>query len=219
MKNLTAIAAFAAASTMAVTAAAQTEDFADQAGTLGIGINRSIADGRGAGGAGTRFFNNTGISVRYFATEALGLELVVGGSMQRLSVTPDGGDKAGNSSSQWDISLLADYRIATSRQATLNGYAGVGLAFVSVGFTGEAEEPDNFVSGFTDIAIELGLRGEVFLTRHFSIFSRVGITIDPISDTEIEFAQAENEDIKNGGMNIDIMRGGLLGAMGMTFWF
>jgi hypothetical protein len=216
MKNVIAISAFLAATTLAVSASAQNEDFANQAGTLGIGINRSIADGEGISGP---IYSQTGLSIRYFATEDLGLELIVGGSINSQSAEA-GGVKGGASSSQWDISILADYRIATSRQATLNGYGGFGISLVGSGVTGEAPEPaDGTVEGYTDIAIELGLRGEVFLTRHFSIFSRVGITIDPVSDTEIEFGNVEDNDLDNSGMNLAIMRGGLLGSMGMTFWF
>lgn len=217
MKTTTTVLTLAASSLIATSAFAQDADWSDQEGTFGLGLGRNIADGRAGG------FSGTGLSARYFLTESLGLEAVFGGSTSSNKSTPDEGDPTGTRSSQFDISVLVDYRIATSRQATLNAFGGVGLSLVGSGLINEdaqdAAEDGDLVQGFTDIAFQVGLRGEVWLSNHFSIFGRMGITIDPVSDTEAEFGTPANDDVKNGGMNMSVMRGDLLGAFGFTFWF
>jgi hypothetical protein len=219
MKTTTTILTLAATSLIATSAFAQDADWSDQEGTFGLGIGRSIADGEGFGFAGT------GISARYFITESLAVEGIFGASTSSNKATPEDEeiDPSGDRSSQFDISVLVDYRIASSRQATLNAFGGVGLSMVGTGLINEDEqdaaEDGDLVQGYTDIAFQVGLRGEVWLSNHFSIFGRMGITIDPISDTEAEFGTPADDDVKNGGMDLSIMRGDLLGAFGFTFWF
>jgi hypothetical protein len=217
-RNLSALALVSALS-VAGTAAAQTENFSNKEGTLGLGVDHGIANGALGGTA-------PALSIRYMLTDALGIEAMLGGNMAGEREQSDAGDLRA-SSSQFDISLLAEYRIGTSRQATLSAYGGVGLSLVGTGVGGDSpERPDEFVGSYTDIAFELGLRGEVFLTKHFSVFMRAGINIDPTSDRESEFRAgpggrggAEDPDVKTTASAIGIFRGDLLGRAGFTFWF
>jgi hypothetical protein len=207
MKRILAPALVLATSLVSATAFA---DDSDQQGNFGLGIDHSIADGDGAA------FGGTGVAARFFVTRNLGLELVFGGDTSSRSVE---GDRAA-SSSQFDVSLLVEHHIVYSSKATLSGYVGFGMSFVG-GKGAEAEDDADpaIVQGYTDIAFELGLRGEVFLDDHFSIFMRGGINIDPFSRAEAQFRGPENEDAEIGGMDISIFRGDVLGMAGFTFWF
>lgn len=189
------------------TASAQDNDWSDKTGTVGLGVDANIDGG-------------TGLSIRYFINDAFGLELIVGGQSNSTRAEPSaGGQEVKSSSSSWDFSLLAEYNIGVSRQATLSAYGGLGLGLVST-----SQDPSPAIAtvdSYTDISFELGLRGEVWLYKFFSIYARGGVLIDPVSDTEAEFGQAETaaDQVDSGGMNLGIFRGQLLGAAGFTFWF
>lgn len=188
------------------TASAQDNDWSDKSGTVGLGVDSAIG-------------GSTGLSVRYFVNEAFGLELIFGGDVTSRKATPNGGTESSTSSSRFDISLLAEYNIGVSRQATLSAYGGLGLGLVSSNT--EPAPATATVDSYTDISFELGLRGEVWLYKFFSIYARGGVMIDPVSDAEAEFGQAETaaDQIDSGGMNLGLFRGQLLGSAGFTFWF
>jgi hypothetical protein len=212
--------ALAATTAFAGTAFADEDSFSNKEGTFAVGVDSTIA-------------NSTGLGLRYYITEALGLQLTFGGNLNSESIEPDGGDKAGFRSSRFDISLLGEYRIATSRQATLSGYGGVNLGLVGFRATGENADDfnENIVTSALDLSFEAGVRGEVFLSKHFSVYIRGGLTIDPVSDREADLCSLERsanggcvspddtDAAKSSGMNLGIMRGGLLGSAGFSFWF
>lgn len=190
----------------ASTASAQAQDWASKAGAFGVGVDGGVDGG-------------TGLSLRYMVAESVGLELMFGGNMNSTKSAPQNGPESTTSSTQIDLSLLGEFRIATSRQATLSAFLGFG--FTSNG--GSVSQNNTSVSqSYSDIAFELGLRGEIFLYDFFSVFGRVGVTIDPVSDKETETLQGlddPNGQVDNTGMNISLFRGDLLGAFGFTFWF
>ena len=212
--------ALAATTAFAGTAFADEDSFSNKEGTFAVGVDSTIA-------------NSTGLGLRYYITEALGLQLTFGGNLNSGSTEPDGGDKTGFRTSRFDISLLGEYRIATSRQATLSGYGGVNVGLVGFRATGEGADDinENIVTSAVDLSFEAGVRGEVFLSKHFSVYIRGGLTIDPVSDRESDLCSLDNlasggcvapddtDAAKSSGMNLGIMRGGLLGSAGFSFWF
>ena len=202
--------ALAATTAFAGTAFADEDSFSNKEGTFAVGIDSTIA-------------RTTGLGRRYYITEAFGLQLTVGGNITSGSVEPDGGDKVGSRESRFDITLLGEYRIATSRQATLAGYGGLNLGLIGERATGEGADDINgdLITSAMDLSFELGIRGEVFLSKHFSIYMRGGITIDPVSDREADLGTPSDnqDDAVTSGMNLGIMRGGLLGSAGFSFWF
>lgn len=202
--------ALAATTAFAGTAFADEDSFSNKEGTFAVGIDSTIA-------------RTTGLGLRYYISEAFGLQLTLGGNINSNSTEPDGGDKVGTRESRFDISLLAEYRIATSRQATLAGYGGLNLGLIGEKATGEnADDANEDVNtSAMDLAFEVGIRGEVFLSKHFSIYMRGGLTIDPVSDDEAELGLTEDarDAATTSGMNLGILRGGLLGSAGFSFWF
>ena len=202
--------ALAATTAFAGTAFADEDSFSNKEGTFAVGVDSTIA-------------NSTGLGLRYYITEALGLQLTFGGNLNSESVEPDGGDKTGLQVSRFDISLLGEYRIATSRQATLAGYGGLNLGLIGAKATGEnaSDANEDIITSAIDLAFEVGIRGEVFLSKHFSVYIRGGLTIDPVSDRENDLGTASDaqDDVASSGMNLGIMRGGLLGSAGFSFWF
>jgi hypothetical protein len=202
--------ALAATTAFAGTAFADEDSVSNKEGTFAVGIDSTIA-------------RTTGLGLRYYISEAFGLQLTVGGNITSGSTEPDGGDKVGTRESRFDITLLGEYRIATSRQATLAGYGGLNLGLLGEKATGENASDINgdLITSAMDLSFELGIRGEVFLSKHFSVYMRGGITIDPVSDREADLGTASDaqDDAVTSGMNLGIMRGGLLGSAGFSFWF
>jgi len=190
----------------ASTASAQAEDWASKAGAFGVGVDGNVDGG-------------TGLSLRYMVAESVGLELMFGGNMNSTKSAPQNGPESTTSSSTIDLSLLGEFRIATSRKATLSAFLGFGFTSNS----GSVSQNNTSVSeSYSDIAFELGLRGEIFLYDFFSVFGRVGVTIDPVSDKETETLNGiddPNGQVDNTGMNIGLFRGDVLGNFGFTFWF
>lgn len=204
MKNL--LATTAAAATFLVCSSGFAQDnWANKVGSIGIGVDRLVTNG-------------TGISLRLFPAELVGLEVGFGSD---IAATRDRNDEADvdirRSERDIGMHLIGEFRMVTSNQATLSAIAGVG--FTTHGRSTMVGN-EKTVDGYNDIAFELGLRGEVYLYKFFSIFGRVGLTIDPVGDGQREFFGADSEDVatKTTGMNVDILRGDLLGAFGFTFW-
>jgi hypothetical protein len=184
--------------------AQDTDTWATKSGAFGIGADRMF---------GSSF---PALSLRTFMGDSLGLELQLGADLSSRKVSPDEGDDITGSSSAFGIGLGGEFRIAESRKATLAAYLGLGIAMNG---SNPANDTDDDKFSYMDFAAELGLRGEVFLYEFFSIYGRVGLTVDPEGDKELEGASGDNnnEDVKNSGMDIGL-GGDLMGAFGFTFW-
>jgi hypothetical protein len=191
---------------VAVSAQDAQEDWGTKTGFIGVGVDRLVTNG-------------TGLSVRLFPIDVVGIELMFGTDIASTRVRNDDAD-LDNRTSERDLglSLLGEFRMVTSNRANLGAYLGFG--FTTHGRSTTDVDGDKVVDGYNDIAVELGLRGEFFVYRFFSIFGRVGLTLDPVNDQQIEFEQGLDADnaTKYSGMNVDILRGDLLGAFGFTFW-
>ena len=208
------------------------EDWLDKGFAFGIGADSNIS-------------GEPGLSLRLFPIEQFGIELIFGGSSMSRSVEnvpttenplPPPKTRVGNST--YAFSLIPEFRFLTSNRASLSGYAGIGIqmsrARADFPVPGNALAVQKATGSFTDIHLEFGLRGEVFLYKYFSIFGRVGIRIDPYSDGEADSVGADGtvnidppgtvtpDDPTNyGGADISIFSGnaGLLGQFGFTVWF
>lgn len=220
---------------LAAPAAAQdilNEDWLDKGFAFGIGADSNIT-------------GEPGLSLRMFPIEQFGIELIFGGSSMSRSVegvptadNPIPPPKTRVGQSTIAFSLIPEFRFLTSNRAALSGYAGVGVqmnrARADFPVPGNALAVQKATGSFTDIHIEFGLRGEVFLYKYFSIFGRVGVRIDPYSDGEADAVGADGtinidppgtvtpDDPTNyGGSDISIFAGnaGLLGQFGFTVWF
>lgn len=183
----------------------ESEDWAEKTGAIGIGVARVTGTPR------------TGLSLRLYPTDIFGLELGFGMSINSTRDRNADADIDNRVSVRdIDLSLLGEVDLVTSNRATLGAYGGIG--FTSHGASNKNIEGVKQTDGYNDLAFELGLRGEVFLYKFFSIHGRVGLVLDPENDQEREFGQEADEDTKRTGMNVDFMRGDLLGAFGFTFW-
>ena len=211
------------------------EDWLDKGFAFGIGADSNIS-------------GEPGLSLRMFPIEQFGIELIFGGSSMSRSVenvptaeNPLPPPKTREGLSTYAFSLIPEFRFLTSNRASLSGYAGVGIQINrSRTDVPIADQNGNIISvqkatgSFTDLHLEFGLRGEVFLYKYFSIFGRVGIRIDPYSDGEADALGADGRAVINpptepvvddptnyGGADISIFSGnaGLLGQFGFTVWF
>ena len=83
---------------------------------------------------------------------------------------------------------------------------------------------------YSDLVFGLGVKGEVWLAKKFSIFSRVGLSIDPYGAGDVgeAYTSAESDAEDEGGeeaegpdyAGMDIgLGGGLLAGAGFTVWF
>lgn len=206
-------------------------------------LDKNMGFGVGAGSGIVQNGMNTGLSLRFFPVEAFGLELVVGGGRDRRSVTTPAQSATQpetttfTRTSHFDLSLIADYRFLRSNRAALSGYFGLGISIAGAGQSFQSNTfPGQFVDGSAsqaDVAFELGIRGEVFLYKYFSIFGRIGINMNPHTKNELPLGgyppvddpqtppQPESPfDPSVGGMRVSAFdQGNLLGMFGFTVWF
>ncbi len=202
-------------------------------------LDKNMGFGIGAGSGVVRNGMNTGLSLRFFPSEAFGLELVVGGGRDRNSsttpATPSNQIERTEftRTSHFDTSLYADFRFLRSNRAALSGYAGLGISMLGAGQSFDSINfPGQVVSGSAsnvDVAFELGIRGEVFLYKFFSVHGRVGINMNPhtknegfpaVEHPETPPAPESPFDPSVGGMDVSIFdSANLLGQFGFTVWF
>jgi opacity protein-like surface antigen len=190
---------------------------------LGLAANASAQDDRWSSksfgvGANHAIDGGTALSVRGVINDAFGLEFMLGGDVRstrnETGVGTTAAAVAKTSTSAFDLTLLADFRVATSQRAVFSVYGGLGLTLGSEAVTTGGAKVS---SSSTDIAIELGVRGEAWLQSFFSVHARVGVVIDPISQSKT--GTADDTSTKSTGLNLHIFRGDLLGSAGFTFWF
>ena len=227
VKKFTFALALIAITSLSTSAFAQTnEDWLDKNMGFGIGASSGVVQN-----------GTTGLSIRFFPVEVFGLELVLGGGTDRQTVTvPASQDqpfesKSFERTSHFDVSFFGDFRFLRSNRSALSGYLGLGISnigaaqsFPVAGAQGQTVTGSDSV---TDFAVELGLRGEVFLYKFFSVHGRVGINLNPYSNNEAPTVTDPQNPVapnllepENGGMDVRIFdTSNLLGQFGFTCWF
>jgi len=242
VKNLTqalVVIAICALSSSAFAQAQLNEDWLDKDMAFGIGAGSTLGDAP-----------LPGLSLRFYPVEVFGLELVFGGRTSKRTVqeqasqaNPLGGPEFVARESQLALSLFGDFRFLRSNRSALSGYAGFGIVNDGIRGTftqsaGGAPVAVKATDSYTDVLIELGLRGELFLYKYFSIHGRLGLTIDPYADGEADFPgpgcaafpECGLDDPTNpqpvvdttdyGGVDINFFqRANFLGSFGFTAWF
>lgn len=230
MKKLTFVfAALAVALTASSVSAQDTrEDWLDKGFAFGLGVGNNVVRGHD--------WSTAGLSLRMYPIEVFGLELVLSGGRDKVSVTtpaqPPATPETKNfvRTSHFDMSLLGDFRFLRSNRSALSAYAGFGLAMIGAAQTFPSTVvPNAVVTGkdsVVDFAVELGLRGEIFLYEFFSVNGRVGININPHTDNEEPNpTHPETPEVENpfapetGGANVSVFDGDVFGHFGFTLWF
>ena len=186
------------------------ENWANKKGTVGIGAGASLA--------GTQ-----GLELRYNATPTLGFQAIYGFHSSGQSV--DGG-KSGVRQSSAGFGLSGDYKVIKAKTAALSGLVSFDYQTAKDAVI-DAEETG---TKYSDLVFGLGVKGEVWLAKKFSIFSRVGLSIDPYGAGDVgeAYTSAESDAEDEGGeeaegpdyAGMDIgLGGGLLAGAGFTVWF
>ncbi len=200
------------------------EDWSCGSGRIGLGTDVAIG-------------GDPGLSFRLFPTEQFGLELTFGGhirSEQTTTFTQVNGFyqkfKTTTTGRRIFLGLLGEFAFAHSDRARMSTYFGFGIDNTGRKNTipATATTPEVSTSNSdTNFELEFGLRGEVFFYRFFSVFCRVGITIDPLGKMELgpdsdgtETLTPGQPESEYGGVDIGIFdNADLLGTAGFTFWF
>jgi len=235
VKKLALATVLAASAALASPAAAnENEDWLDKANAFGIGSGLTLGSG-------------AGLSLRFYPQEMFGLELVLGGNSSRTTAenVPSEGNpfpiKLVQRESEIAVSLLADFRFLLNNRSALSAFAGLGLVNYGVrdtrpqAFAGQVVAT-KVTDSFTDIVFGLGLRGEVFLYKFFSVHGRVGIELNPYGDADTEFAGTPEgipdppqpgqpviptvDQTEDGGIDVSFFdMSNVFGTFGFTFWF
>jgi hypothetical protein len=186
------------------------ENWANKEGVVGLG-------------AATTLGGTQGLQVRYNISPAMGAQTTFGFSSSGQSM--DGG-KTGARQSAMGLGLGVHYKIIKAKTASMSvlgsfDYQSAKDAMIDAEETG---------TKYSDIVFGLGLQGEVFLAKKFSIHTKVGMSIDTYGAGDVgeAYTTAEAADDAEGGEEADGpdyrgmdlgLSGGLLAGAGFTVWF
>ena len=181
--------------------------WANKEGTFGLGADSTL------GGV-------QGLSARYHVMPELGLLMTLGyaNSARKLERNNVEGK---SSASQLGLGLYGSYKVVKAKTASLSGLLGLDIAHEGSNTDDGINDPVE--SSVMDIGVGLGVLGEVWLAKKFSLFTKVGLTLDPVGKAEFteEIGDPEadaNKNINYSGMDMSL-GGGLIGGAGFTVWF
>ena len=188
------------------------DNWANKKGVAGIGAASTLG--------GTQ-----GLQLRYNLSPKAGLQTTFGVSSSGQS---DDGGKTGTRQSATGIALGGHYKIIKAKTAALSLLGSFDYQTAKDAVI-DAEETG---TKYTDAIFGLGLQGEVWLAKKFSLHTKVGLSIDPYGAGDIgeayTTAEAEGDAEGEGGeeasgpeyAGMDIgLGGGLLAGAGFTVWF
>ena len=181
------------------------ENWSNKSNTAGLGAGSSLA--------GTQ-----GLELRYNVTPALGLQAIYG--FQSSGQSADGGD-TGARQSQMGVGVSLDYKIIRAKSAAMSVLASFDYQTAKDAVIGKEETGTKY----SDMVYGVGLKGEVWLAKKFSLHSRVGLTVDRYNAGDVGEAYTTGSSGGGGGnrseyAGIDIgLGGGLLAGAGFTVWF
>ena len=174
--------------------------------------NWARKDGVSALGAGPTLGGTLGGQFRYFFSPEAGLLVTLGGSNQSLTLDPDSGSSTKTKTGTLGLGLYGEYKFVKGKKTALAGMLGVDLANTSWDYGGNAD------GSYTDLTIGLGLKGEIFLAPKFSVYSQLGLSVDPAGDAEVYENGLDPDDYSASGMTVT-WGGHPLGLAGFSFWF
>jgi hypothetical protein len=191
------------ASTLLFSGTAMANDnAANKAGAVGLGADATLG--------GTQ-----GLQVRYGVNPAVGLQMTLGYASSNQSI--DDGD-SGVTASLMGVGFGGTYKIIKAKTASLSGLASLDYHSVKAGAYSTADEDGSGLKT-TDMILGLGLQGEVFLAKKFSLHSKVGLAINPYDNNTDSYGDADYDDDNDySGMDVSL-GGGLIGSAGFTVWF
>ena len=197
-----------AALTIVMAGSAQASDvWANKEGVVGLGADSTL------GGI-------QGLSARYNVMPELGLLLTLGyaNSARKLERNNVEGK---SHASQLGLGLYGSYKFIKAKTASMSGLLGLDLAHEGSSTDDGINDPVE--SSIMDVGVGLGLLGEVWVAKKFSLFTKVGLSLDPVGKAEFteEIGDPEadaNKNISYGGMDMTL-GGGLFGGAGFTVWF
>lgn len=204
---------FIAIATIAMLSIATTASAQDtnDAGGFGFGVDRVVYAGPGG------FAALPGVSFRYNLNNLLVFEGIFGMNNNSFTIDPDEGDSYTVKNGVMNLSLIVDYRLTPGASTAMaSAYGGIGINQWNT----SNDLGEGYSVSYMDLGLEIGLRGEVWLSDLFSIHGRFGFAYDGANDGEHQF----NENNENATDNMTYkgtsiaFRGDLLGSMGFTFW-
>lgn len=168
-------------------------------------------------GAGQTLGGNTGAQVRYFFSKDVGVLATLSTQRANGSTEPKGGKSTDTKDNYLDLGLYGEYKLLKGAKSSFGAVAGLDLISVSWDY-GTSES-------YSDMIFGLGLKGECFLVDRFSIYSQLGLSVDPWGDAEA-WGDAEDYEMDSTPDDFDSIKGntitvggGLLGSAGFTYWF
>ncbi len=138
----------------------------------------------------------SGVSLRYGATDSLGLQAIMGA--RRVVASSD-------SSTSVDLALLVHYQLLRGNAARLSGYGGVNV-LIRQPIVGMDRSLD------TNLPIEAGLSFEYFATAWLSLHTQLGVVF-------LNYSTGPDDDDTNDITTIAIGVSDAVGGAGFTVWF
>lgn len=153
-----------------------------------------------------------GLSARYQASQSIGLELIGGFNAAWFDDNENGKVDSIFVAGGFSFVLVSDDRGLLS----LGTRVSVGTAFDKA--TRRGEEP---AARVTDIAFEVPLSIEYFVTPHFALRTGVGLVFAIVHDETSVLGESDelNRSERVGGSSVSFGTGEVLAAAGFTVWF
>jgi len=152
-----------------------------------------------------------GLTARYQASQAIGIELIGGFDAAWFDDDENGKFDAIFVAGGFAFTLASDDRGMLS----LGTRVSVGTSFDQR--TGDGEPPQRV----TDIAFEVPLTIEYFVTPHFALRTGVGLVFAIVHDEAPVLGESDelNRTERVGGSSVSFGTGQVLAAAGFTVWF
>ncbi|MCB9677096.1 MAG: hypothetical protein H6737_18410 [Alphaproteobacteria bacterium] len=174
----------------------------DMSGRFGLGVDKPLgfANRNNGGAPADGLVRFPGFSVVYRATPIFGIQLIFATVYDNIDIGPT-------------------RLIVTQLAGSLRGNLGLkltddvdlGLVFGGGGYL-QRQRNGNVSDGTFDIALELGVRPEWFVTEDLSFHTQVGMVFAALDESDSGFSQ--------GGIHVNVFGAAdLVGNAGFTFWF
>lgn len=190
----------------------------DLAGRFGLGADSTLGWTRvDRIDTGRRDVGNTGLSLVYYITDRIGLQLIASSVVTTETlegIDPATGEPYGEGLAyQAGVGVRALIPVALTSEVNLT--AVVGFSGVFAGSDARTDDPDDDPSPMF-FSFDLGVRPEWFVTDHFSLHTQLGVAISLLNEDNVPAPDA----VDASGVTADLFgNADLLGNAGFTFWF